>query len=321
MSKGKTHLIVRALSSQRGAFDVRSMQAGVAKFPKGVARALRRGKALPAEFLKDIDPTASLEEQVADIWRRYGTWAHRRKPSKDADKDIEYVQRIVRLYDHLRAAGCKLQSALSLREKHAVLLLAWLKEHQQPATIRSTWSILRTWCLAMGKQGMLKELTHYWPDAPKPNRSSTNGPRTRKGEPVLQSAVLQELHNASDPTHWIVERLCGELGLTVSQALQLDAVSTAHYTKGFIQAKRPNENAIAVIHIDSEEKRKLIQVVIALLEQRGRRCLCWAELSITAGIRKHQQRLNYVRSKVGHTKLAVPPTNIASSKTPAALSG
>lgn len=296
--KSKTGSILAALSSHAGGFDVRSMQAGVSRFQKSIGRALRRGKALPATFVEDIDPRTPLEEQVAEIWRRYATWAHRRGATKDARKDLEDVRRILRLYDHLRVAGCKLPAALSLREKHAVVLLGWLKKHRAPATIRSTWSILRTWCLAMGKPNMVKELAHYWPDAPKANRSPTSDAHRRNADPGLQAAVLQELSSAPDPTHWAVERLCDELGLTVSQALQLDAASTAHYTSGFIQAKRRNENSIAVIRVDSQDKRELIELVIALFTDRGRRCLCWADLSITDGVRKHQQRLNYVRSKV-----------------------
>lgn len=296
--KSKTSSILAALSSQAGGFDVRSMQAGVAKFQKGVARALRRGKALPTTFLEDIDPRAPIEEQVAEIWRRYTIWAHRQRPSKDAGKDLEDVQRILRLYDHLRVAGCKLPTALSWREKHAVMLLEWLKKHRAPATIRSTWSILRMWCLAMGKTGMVKELTHYWPDAPKPNGSPANEAHRLDADPVLRGNVLQELYIAPDATHWIVERLCSELDLTVRQALQLDAASTAHYTSGFIQAKRADGNSIAVIRVDSEDKRKLIEVAVALLEERGRKCLCWNDLIIEDGVRRHQQRLNYVRSKV-----------------------
>jgi hypothetical protein len=314
VNKGKSSAILRALSTQTGAFDVRSMQAGVAKFQKGVARALRRGKALPAKFLDDIQPTAPLEEQVAEIWRRYATWAHLRHPSKDARKDLEYVLRILRLYDRLREAGCKLTTALSLREKHAKILLDWLKQHHKPATIRSTWSILRTWCLAMGKQGMVKELNHYWPDAPKANKPSTSNARQRSDNPVLQQRVLQELQLAADPTHWLVERLCGALGITVGQALQLDAASTAHYTQGFVQAKRPNENTIAVIRVDSDEKRKLIEEVIALLAERRRKCLCWADLSIADGIRKHQQRITYVRSKCDPATLTAPRASSASTK-------
>lgn len=309
--KSKTSSILAALSSRAGGFDVRSMQAGVGKFKKSVARALRRGQAQPTTSLKDIDPRAPLEEQVAEIWRLYTIWAHRQRPSKDAGKDLEDVQRILRLYDHLRVAGCKLPTALSWREKHAVILLEWLKKHRAPATIRSTWSVLRTWSLAMGKAGMVKELTHYWPDAPKANKSSTTEAHRLKPDPVLRGNVLQELHIAPDPTHWVVERLCGELGLTVSQALQLDAASTAHYTSGFIQAKRANGNSIAVIRVDSEDKRKLIELVIALLAERGRKCLCWGDLSIKDGVRKHQQRLNYVRSKV------TAPTKAAGGRPPA----
>lgn len=287
-------------ASARGGrgFDVRALQAGVDKMPRGLARRARKGVAMQAQLMPNV-AGRPMQHQVATLWSAYAIFAYLRQPQEDNRNDAERVRRIVRFYGDLRAAGCALPDADGLRERHArVLLDLWRQAGRDIGAIRNDWSLLRGWCLALGKQGMIDRIEKYWPDAPKRVQSAPRTREQRMQDLHGNAQVLTELLRAKDRTSWYVERLVLDMGLTEEEALRLKPALCNGYVDGAMVLRAPSGSDFRVIPVDTDDKRVLLQEVVAYIGERGREMLAWSDLSPAQALRKHQKRLTYLRTAI-----------------------
>lgn len=71
------------------------------------------------------------------------------------------ARRIKRMYADLARAGERVRVVGDLQERHARALLDyWRSKGNAPATIKSDWSVLRTWMADLGKPDLVKPIAH-----------------------------------------------------------------------------------------------------------------------------------------------------------------
>jgi hypothetical protein len=185
-----------------------------------------------------------------------------------------------------------LTDALDFREKHARLLLAYWRECCSPATIHLYWSRVLTLTHVLGKVGMVGHLEQYWPDAP-PAKTAKRDARTQ--DATLNDDQLTELMRKRDLTHWFVQRLHQELGLSFAEAMKFDrgaAADRLHRRVIVDDRFRRRE-----VRLQDETQVALVQQVVDFLTKTGRRELKWPVIGLDKAVRKHENRVAYLRRK------------------------
>lgn len=229
----------------------------------------------------------TLEAQIAGVL----TGAAARVGAGDRS-DLLHLRckRLARMYRELAATGEQLHDFKQIGERHAtVLLRRWRERHRSAATIRSDWSILRVWCAAIGKPGCIKTLREYWPDAPraKTDREATSAPR--HGD----SKLLDVLARDTDRTHYFVERLCLALRFSVQEALLFPVCDPDSAARDSAVARKL-QAAMGAAPLDVEG---LLHEAAAFLDSRQRSALIWPGLELAQAMRRHENRLAYLRRK------------------------
>ena len=282
---------------QAGGADVFSFHAGVGQLSRGLAQAVRRATPMPMQLRPNLEGMP-LIKQIATLWKAYERFTLRQEPRADDANQVQRLRRIARLYQDLNAIGCGLKEADGLRERHARLLLkSWRDRNKAIATIRSDWSILRVWALALGKAGMIQPLETYWEDAPK-----VSPPGARRAEVRLalhrNDDMLALLLRGRDRTHWYVERLCGELELTVEEALAFTPDMAGQYLEGRLLIRTARKQDFRTVPLGTHEQVMLVQDVQRFMAERQRRRLMWPDISHLEARRKHENHLAYQRRKL-----------------------
>ncbi|MBI2770339.1 MAG: hypothetical protein HYX47_12005 [Burkholderiales bacterium] len=277
--------------------DLFRRDTGIDHLSRGLAQAVRRVQPMPQELRPNLQGMP-LMMQIATLWKAYERFSLRLEPRADDANQRLRLRRIARLYQDLQTVGCGLIQADGLRERHARLLLkSWRERGKAVATIRSDWSILRVWCLALGKAGMISPLENYWPDAPK-----AVAPGEARAQKRLEwhrnPQILAMLLRGRDPTHWFVERLCGDLGLTVEEALAFSPDMASQYLDGRLLIRAPRHQDFRTIPVGSHEQVLLVQEIQAFMSERRRRRLMWPDISPLEARRKHENHLAYQRRKL-----------------------
>lgn len=281
---------------QVGRVNIEGLDEGVRHLGRNVIHAVRRQAPLPSHLKPEVGDQP-LVVQIATLWKTYAGFSGRNKPKADNRDELRRLHDIAGFYDELAAAGCTLKQVDGLRERHAkILLQRWLDLGRKPATIRRNWSILRTWCLALSKPGMVGPLEQYWPDAPKPEVGE-GGKGERTQDKTLDESQITELMRADDQTHWFVERLHRELGLSVEEALLFDRDMAANYLQGRLMVVAANRRDHRTVNLDSQDKVLLVQQVQAFVTERARARLMWPDMPLVKALRKHQNRVAYLRRK------------------------
>lgn len=270
---------------------------GVDHLSRSLAQVVRRVTPMPQELRPNLQGLPLLM-QIATLWKAYERFSLRQEPRADDAHQQQRIRRIVRFYQDLKTIGCALEHADGLRERHArVLLKDWRERNKAAATIRSDWSILRVWALALGKAGMIQPLEKYWPEAPKATAGSAGRDRKRM-EWHCNGELLTLLQRGRDPTHWYVERLCGELGLTVEEALAFTPALASQYLDGRLVLRAPNRQDFRTIPVSSHEQVLLVQEAQQFMAERRRARLMWPDISPYVARRKHENHLHYLRRKL-----------------------
>jgi integrase len=149
--------------------------------------------------------------------------------------------------------GYRIESIYNLKEKHLMAVFHFLEEQgQSPATIQNKISIMRVFCVWIGKVGMVGDSVIYVKDKSSVRRSMVvKEDKSWAGKGVDVLAKLAEVTNA-DETIALVLELCWAFGLRVQEALKLrpgvshvgEFVWVLEGTKGERPRVIPVENAI-----------------------------------------------------------------------------
>jgi hypothetical protein len=235
--------------------------------------------------------TATLTPLEAEI-SRVLTRVSGRVGARDRSDLIQLrCKRLARMYRELAAAGEQIDDIKQIGEHHAtVLLRRWRERQRSAATIRSDWSILRVWCEAIGKPGCVRTLREYWPDAP---RATTARERTRPARHG-DARLVKALQADPDLTHYFVERLCQALRLSVQEALLLPICHLPSAARDSASARKLQ----AAMNTAPAEVHQLLHDAAAFLTSRERPVLMWTGLELPQAMRRHENRLAYLRRKL-----------------------
>lgn len=296
VSKGQKRLAMSALPLGTQSIDSQALTRDVEHLGRSLARAARRNANLPAQLRPPLDGL-SLAEQVSVLLRAHARFSFRQTDRADGPAIVQRYQAVCRIYGELADAGYRLESVLAFKERHAkVLLERWRSRGNKHTTIRSNWSVLRIWLLALGKGGMLGAIEQYWPDIPKSEERAAKGENLRGR--VLDERQMAELMHATDRTHWLVERMRQEVGLTVEEALLFNPVMVTDYLAGRLVLGRTVDGRVREVRVGGQAGVTLVQEVEAFMAERGRRRLMWPDMPLATAVKRHQNRLSYVRRKL-----------------------
>lgn len=205
------------------------------------------------------------------------------------------ARRIKRMYADLARAGERVRVVGDLQERHARALLDyWRSKGNAPATIKSDWSVLRTWMADLGKSDLVKPIAHYWKDAPKPPKPRAPGSPLPARHP--DAALVNLLGDGKDRTHYLVERLCQTFRMRVQDAFTLNAATLGAILDGRRPLGLPRALDKAVSQL-SPEGTVLLSEVKQFLALEGREALLWSNANVPQGIRRHENHLAYVRRR------------------------
>lgn len=272
-----------------------ALTAEVRHLGRGLAQAVRARQPMPPALLPDLE-AQPLHVQISTIWRAYLSYTYRDPRREDDTGVVERYRAIARLYGQLGERGYHLNNARGLKERHVrVLLQLWREQGKKPSTIRSRWSILRMWMLALGRAGVIGPIEQYWPDIPKQEDGTAIGGNPR--DKVLSEAQMTELMRASDLTHWYVECLHQELGLTVQEALAFDSQMATKALTGRMMVRSSSGEGGWMVAASSQAQVTLVQKVETFMAERGRGHLMWPNMTLSSALKRHYNRLAYLRRK------------------------
>lgn len=280
--------------------DHQALRQGVEGLPGEFSRYVRRRQDMPAQVRPQLDGLP-LVKQIAAVLDAHQVYrGGERGALADESVSLRCI-RVTRIYDDLARLGIKLVNVDALRERHARQLLAhWRERGLAVATIRTHWSTLRTWTLALGKGGLVAPLETYWPDAPKvhaPKPGSHKDPG-RMGRRHDDPQVLARLLRHADLTHFYIERLGRDLGLTVEESLMFTPAMAADYLRDKLVLQPAATQQPKAISLGGHDQVLLVQEVQDFLARSGRNHLMWRDISLRQGVRKHENHMAYQRRQV-----------------------
>lgn len=190
------------------------------------------------------------------------------------------------MHRDLSYAGVHLENVQALSQEHASTLLAyWRAESRAATTIRSDWSILRSWFATLGKPLAIGPLRQAWPDAPPAHSRKADSSRH------TDESLLNALRAQKDLTHFYVERLRQVATLSVQEALNFTASSD-------IPSLQPARKWKAASARDPDAVLCLVREIQSMLNAQGCSRLLWEGLSLSQAMRRHENRLAYLRRKL-----------------------
>lgn len=199
-------------------------------------------------------------------------------------------KRLARMYRELARAGEQLDDFKQIGERQGLVLLRrWRERHRSAATIRSDWSILRVWCEAIGKPGCIKTLREYWPEASRVQTKRETKSTPRHGDATLLAALAGD----TDLTHYFVERLCQALRFSVQEALLFPVCDPSKAVMDSAAARKLR----AAMNAAPNEVDALLQEAATFLGMQQRGALIWPGLELAQAMRRHENRLAYLRRK------------------------
>jgi hypothetical protein len=202
------------------------------------------------------------------------------------------VQLLATFYRELKTGGFDITDVSTFGLRHAKALLGiWQKKERSSNTVYMRWSVLRSWTIALGKQGMVGPITDYQPDFVRDSKSS-KGYREFTAEEIQKRSDF--LRTKPDLTHYLVDRLTREFNITRETAFEIEIGAARAVVDGgadilrVISGNRP----ISVPRMD--QHRALMVEVRDFMLARNRKTLAWTGLDLDAAIQKYALRLSYV---------------------------
>lgn len=247
-------------------------------------------------------PTAgqpAIREQIRLTWARCAANAPRalREESK---RNLRLACHVARFYRELADIGLQLQCLNELEQLHVQALLnLWRRKRKALSTIRSEWSVLRAWAIALDKPDLIGPLTAYWDENPRQRERCVqkgSSPRHR------DIALIKMLESTDDATHYWIERVCAALQVSVVQALTMDFQPVLRYLegrRGDVLAPRLTAAVAARPH----EVRAVTLAVQAFLRSVGRVELLWPSLQVAQAAKRHANHLAYRRRQLKTKKV------------------
>lgn len=301
MSDVQKFVAVSIESSLRGAVYPSKLKASDtspafwARTERGVA-----GFATASPQKSNVPGSASLVEQIrltlSNHYRFIGQTPRRAMVE-------QRVQLLATFYRELKSGGFDITDVSTFGLRHAKALLAiWQKKQRSSNTVYMRWSVVRSWTISLGKQGMVGTITDYQPDFVRDSKSS-KGYREFTAEEIQKRSDY--LGTKSDLTHYLVDRLTRELNVTRETAFEIEIGAAQAVVDGGAEILRviSGNRPISVPRMD--QHRALMVEVRDFMLARNRKTLAWTGLDLDAAIQKYALRLSYVSrtlfSKEGST--------------------
>lgn len=158
-----------------------------------------------------------LERHNRKAYGRSGEMLSNREASTQTREDRKKVLLLV--FAQLKALGYPLASPYNLKEKHIeVLAKHWGEQGLGARTLHTRMSMLRVFSRWIGKPGMVKDTSDYFPDAQRISTATDNKAWEAHG---LDPAEIIEQALALDKRFGIMLMLQKEFGLRVKETLEL----------------------------------------------------------------------------------------------------
>lgn len=205
----------------------------------------------------------------------------------------QQVKLLTRHYEELRELGYDIKDVTTFGLRHANALLAkWMTGGCGSNTVYCRWSSLRSWSRALGKNGMLGSIQELHPGFNRHESKPKNPFRMLTIEQVKQRSDL--LRSKPDLTHYFVDRLTREVGITREEALQIEYDSLQEVIEGGTPALRAGVGNRRAYISSISVHLPLLTEIRDFMKQRNRETLSWSDLDLDAALQKYSLRLSYV---------------------------
>lgn len=199
-------------------------------------------------------------------------------------------------YRALKEKGFDIKDVTTFGLRHAKALLEiWTTKNCNPRTIYVRWSELRSWSIALGKQGMLGPLKEYLPDCNPLSGTPSRASMFSKSQIQSRSDFLL---TKPDLTPYLVDRLTRELGITRELALELEIDSVLEVVEGDQTFLRVGQGNLRMHIPHARLHLPLLLQVRDFMLQRNRKTLAWTGLDLDAALQKYSLRMSYVNRTV-----------------------
>jgi hypothetical protein len=207
-------------------------------------------------------------------------------------------QRLSRIFADMGRAGHPLSNVVDLEASHGrAVLQYWCDIGKAAATIRSEWSVLRTFAKCVGKSvldGPIQRFSNALPKMSYPPKAPASALPPRHQD--LGTVALLEA--SRDRTHYFIERLCQLLRISVQQALTLDPGDlTALLACPPAPGLATNKRMAAAIAAHPAELEDACAQLCEFLAGRDRPTLVWEGHGLVQSMRKHENHLAYIRRR------------------------
>lgn len=239
----------------------------------------------------------ALKRRVAQVLAQANPIAQRQA---GRDRQATRARAVVRCYKEIWGRGYRLERLESLGSRHLVALVqSWRARGLSRTTAEWQWSVMRSWCVLIGKPGMAPELKVLWP-APEPDEavaSAIGKPEIKASRSSLheqlEAHVMRGLESGFDKTSYWVYRCTRELELSVEEALLLEPREAVSSDGKKVCVWSARGRGQRVVDICDPERAKLMAQVLEFCGQRGRRQLKWSGISLEKAVRRHTNALTY----------------------------
>lgn len=231
-----------------------------------------------------------LARQVDDVLGRSDTF---NRPDTDDLRALRR-RRLLRAFSVLAAEGQPITTVHELNAEHGkVLIAAWMARGHRPSTVRSQWSVLRSFARAVGKPELDVPLERLC--SPQQGVPATSLRPLQRPPRHADLALARALRESRDPTFYYVERLCHLLRISAREALTATIDGLAENAKR-CTGGRESHPEIAETQEARELGSLMLEITAFLLRER-RRTLRWADLTIPRAMRKHENHVAYLRRR------------------------
>lgn len=184
-------------------------------------------------------------------------------------------------FSDLYTLGFKLESIYNLKEKHLVKVFHYLEEKgQSPATLQNKISIMRVFCEWLGKNGMVRNSSHYVKDSASVRRSMVaQEDKSWDGKGIDLLDKLLEIREY-DATVAVQLELCWAFGLRAKESMML-RVAASHQGDHLLLREGTKGDRSRVVPVLNEIQKDVLRRAQALSDKKtgflGKRGLTLAQ--------------------------------------------
>lgn len=207
------------------------------------------------------------------------------------------------LFERLHTLGYKLADPRNIGDRHiAALARAWHADELSPHTMQSYLSQLRVFSRWIGKQGLVKSLTHYLPDVPPEQLKVRANAKQSKSWAEAGINVIEKVELATQLDWRFGLMLMAQVafGLRRMEVLQMKPWKCDHGDKFSVyktKGGRPRD-----VYIDTEVQRAVLDLIKSKLKKTEH--LGWRDRTDggTATLQYSERRYNHLMERLGITK-------------------